>query len=119
MLAEEGRSVRPTTSTGVINAPPPVGLFRRGDADANGTFNGLVDGLFILNFQFVPGSPPPPCMRAADFDDDGAVNGLVDALGTLNFQFIMGSPPPPPGPLDCGPDPTADTLNCVDYPNCP
>ena len=30
------------------------------DADDSGNVNGLVDGLYVLNFQFVPGSPAPP-----------------------------------------------------------
>lgn len=91
--------------------------FARGDADANGTFNGLVDGLFTLAFQFIPGSAAPPCMDAADADDSGTFNGLIDALFMLNFQFIPGSPPIPP-PTACGEDPTDDPLGCNDYP-CP
>ena len=92
--------------TGPVCGPP----FRRGDADANGTFNGLVDALFTLTFQFLQG-PSPPCMDAADFDDDGVVNGLVDALAMLNFQFSNGPPPEPPG-LVCGADPTGDDVGC-------
>ena len=96
------------------------GQFRRGDTNADGSFSGLIDGLFLLNFGFVPGSPAPPCMDAADVDDGGSVNALVDGLFVLNFGFIPGSPPPPPpGPTDCGIDPTMDTVDCVDYPGCP
>ena len=87
--------------------------FRRGDADGNGTFVGLLDGVFILSFQFVPGSPAPPCMDAADADDDGSFSGLVDAFYLLNYQFLPGNPPPPdPGPFTCGVDPSADALGC-------
>ena len=92
---------------------------RRGDADSNGTTNGLADGLFLLNFGFLPGSPAPLCMDAADVDDSGMVNGLLDALMILNFQFVPGSlPPPAPGPAVCGSDPTDDALDCGSYP-CP
>ena len=41
------------------------------DADDDGSFNGLVDGLRLLNFQFVPGSPPP----ADPFPDCGLDGG--------------------------------------------
>ena len=75
--------------------------FIRGDADGDGTANGLLDGVAILSFGFIPGTDPPPCMDAADFDDDGVFNALVDGLGVLNFQFVPGSPPPaPPYPED-------------------
>lgn len=95
-------------------------LFRRGDADASGVVVGLVDGLFLLSYQFIPDSPPPPCLKAADGDDDGVVHGLIDGLYILNFQFIPGSPPPPPpGPTECGPDVTSDTLGCESYTACP
>ena len=94
--------------------------FLRGDADASGSVAGIVDGVFLLTFQFVPGSPAPPCMSAADADDSGSVNGLVDGLYVLNFQFVPGSPPPPdPGPTACGPDPTDDPLVCETYLTCP
>ena len=101
------------TSMGVGNE------FVRGDANGDGTLTGLVDGVFILNFQFVPGSAVPPCMDAADVDDNGAFSGLVDGLLVLNYQFVPGTPPPPdPGPTACGPDPTDDPLDCLDPP-CP
>ena len=98
----------------------PGDQFRRGDGDANGIFNGLTDGLFVLNFQFVPGTPAPPCMDAADADDSGQFNGLADGLLILSFQFVPGSPaPPPPGPAACGVDPTDDALDCAVYDACP
>ena len=87
--------------------------FLRGDADGNGVFNGLVDGLFILAFAFIPGSAVPLCMDAVDADDDGIFNGLLEGLYVLNFAFVPGNPPPPPPGVDaCGIDPTADDLNC-------
>ena len=89
--------------------------FIRGDANSDGNFNGLVDGLFILNFQFILGSPIPPCMEAADADNDGGFNGLLDGLYVLNFQFIPGSPPIPPPFPECGPD-DDQALGCNDPP---
>ena len=83
----------------------------RGDADGNGVFNGLVDSLFTLEFQFQNGEFPP-CPESADADGNGIFNGLVDALFVLEHQFQGGPPPPAPYP-DCGPDPEPKTsLDC-------
>jgi hypothetical protein len=85
--------------------------FVRGDASGDGVFNGLVDALFILAFQFQGGSPPV-CMEAADADGSGLFNGLVDALYVLAHQFQGGPPPAAPYP-DCGPDPDpTSSLGC-------
>lgn len=91
--------------------------FMRGDADASGDFNGLVDALFILDAQF-GGGPLPTCMDAADSNDDGEFNGIIDAIWLLSFQYTGGPPPPAPG-LQCGDDPTFDGLSCAEYEFCP
>ena len=88
------------------------GEFLRGDADGDGSFNGLVDGLFIFNYQF-SGGEAPPCMEAADADDSGTFSGLVDGIYALNHQFNGGPPPGAPHP-DCGVDPEpAMGIGCV------
>ena len=92
-------------------------LFVRGDVDAEGTFNALVDSLFLLEFGFLAG-PPPPCDGAADADDNGEMNTLVDALYILTYGFLHGAAPPAPFP-DCGPDPTNDPIGCENHPACP
>ena len=93
--------------------PPPARLFIRGDCDGDGGFNGLLDGLRALNFQFVPGTSMPPCMEACDADGDGLFNGLLDGLRILNHQFIPGTAPPPAPGLECGVDPDpASSLGC-------
>ena len=92
--------------------PPANEPFLRGDADGDGTTNGLVDGLFLLDSQFL-GGPEPTCRDAADVDDDGVLNGLVDTLYLLAYSFIGGPPPPDPGPSSCGTDPTAEELDCA------
>ena len=97
-----------------FNTPvtPPSFDFIRGDADGNGQFNGLTDGLYILNHQFT-GGPPPPCMESADADSDGSFNGLADGLWLLNHQFLGGPPPAAPYP-SCGSDPEpATSLGCA------
>ena len=86
-------------------------VFIRGDADANGLFNGLEDALYILANQF-SGGPPPPCAESADADGDAIFNGLTDALFVLAHQFSGGPPPPAPYPR-CGSDPDRSTgLGC-------
>ncbi len=48
-----------------------------------------------------------------DTDDDGTLNGVTDAVYTLEFLFRNGPAPKDPGPTYLGPDPTADSLTCV------
>lgn len=94
--------------------------FLRGDADADGSVNPLVDGLTILNYGFVPGSAVPPCLAAADTDGDHNLNPLVDGLHMLNFGFVPGSPPVPAPFPSCGEDAaTTDALGCDDPSGCP
>ncbi len=91
--------------------------FGRGDANADGGLNVLVDAIFIYNYLIgqVPGGIP--CEDAADVNDDGSIN-IVDVLYLLNFGFLPGSPPPPAPFLICGMDPTDDSLDCAVFP-CP
>ena len=93
----------------------------RGDCDGDNVFNGLLDALRALNFQFIPGSPAPPCLAACDADSDRVFNGLLDGIYMLNFQFIPGSPPIGP-PFGCGNEPpgvnSIGQLGC-NNPTCP
>ncbi len=91
-------------------------VFRRGDANCDGVVD-LADVEFLLDFIRNPGTAPLPCcMDAADATDDGAVVGQVaDAVYLAGFLQTGGPPPALPGPLDCGPDPTPDDLDCVGY----
>ncbi len=64
IVLEESEGILPTTSSGtIISGSASSNLFRRGDANGDGTFNGLVDALFLLLFQFVPGSRGRPASR--------------------------------------------------------
>ncbi|MFN0060834.1 MAG: dockerin type I repeat-containing protein [Planctomycetota bacterium] len=96
---------------------PPSGGFRRGNVNADGAFN-IADAIFALSSLFQPGSPQPICRDAADANDDGLFN-IADAVSMLGTLFVPGSPTPPPPFTACGPDPTADTLDCVSFPPCP
>lgn len=90
-------------------------VFIRGDANGDGAFTGIVDGLSILAWNFQSG-PPPPCLVAADADGDDVLSGLVDALYIFAHQFAGGPPPPAPFPFCDQPDSTL--LECEVTP-CP
>jgi hypothetical protein len=89
--------------------------FRRGDSNGDGTFN-ISDPIHTLAFLFT-GGVPPRCRDAADANDDGAID-VSDAPFSLSFLFLRGSAPRAPFP-DCGPDPTADRLDCEVFAACP
>ncbi len=89
--------------------------FRRGDPTADAVTD-ISDGVFVLNFLF-SGGPAPVCLDAADSDDNAAIE-LSDAVNLFSYLFLGGSPPPQPGPVECGPDPTDDTLVECEYGDC-
>jgi hypothetical protein len=83
--------------------------FIRGDINASGSVD-LADYVNCTN------GPPYMCDDAADVNDDGVLNTLdCDYL----LSYIQGGPAPPPPYPDCGVDPTADALDCADFPPCP
>ena len=112
-----GESATVCATFGVNDGAPECGGsagpdFVRGDFDGNGMFNGLIDALAALDFQF-GGADPPICAEASDADGDGAFNGLIDALYMLAHQFQGADPPPAPYPM-CGQDPDpAGSLGCA------
>ena len=88
--------------------------FKRGDTNADSQLD-LGDPIFTLVSLFV-GDQTPSCEDAADATDDGKLN-LADALYTLMHLFVRGNLLPAPG-MECGEDPTLDTLDCVLYAHC-
>ena len=112
-----GFTSAPNLNPGILTVRSLSIPFKRGDADGNGTFAGLIDGIFILNYAFALGAEPP-CFSAADADDSGTILGLVDGLFVLNYQFLGTATPPSPGPMFCGFEATPDALSCESYP-CP
>jgi hypothetical protein len=80
----------------------PMPVFKRGDANANGTVD-ISDAVYTLQALFAGGAPIA-CPDAADANDDEAVN-LADALYTLQYLFANGPALPAPF-LECGTDPT-------------
>lgn len=89
--------------------------FRRGDCNADGSFN-IADAIFALGILFPGGGTPPTplCVDSCDANDDGNLN-IADAIAQLGVLFPSTSPPPTlpaPGSSTCGPDPTMDALTC-------
>ena len=82
-------------------------LFLRGDVDDNGFVN-LTDAVSLLLYLFQQGNEPS-CLDSTDIDDNGFLN-LTDGVSLLNHLFRAGPAPQPPGFLECGEDPTEDTL---------
>jgi hypothetical protein len=94
---------------------PPEKTFLRGDANSDGKVD-ISDGIRILNYLFI-GGVALGCMDAADSDDSGGLN-LTDGISVFGFLFQGARPPPLPGHEACGPDPSADTLDCGSHPPC-
>jgi hypothetical protein len=85
--------------------------FKRGDVDGDGTAATLADLTVLLH------GPPFACEDAADVNDDGILD-TTDCV-YLSDYLVYGEPLPPPPFSDCGPDPTADQLDCASYHHCP
>ena len=99
-------------SAQVFSVAPAV--FRRGEFNGDGSFN-LADP--IQGLAYLIGALSIPCLDACDANDDGQFD-LADPIYVLNTLFLGGASPVDPGPQQCGPDPTDDTLDC-ETPNCP
>lgn len=93
---------------------PVVARFRRGDVNASNEVD-ISDPIKTLLFLF--SGDTASCLDAADGDDSGAVD-LSDAIFLLDTLFRGGEPVPLPGLSLCGPDPTADSIDCLAYPGC-
>lgn len=85
--------------------------FRRGDIDGDAAFS-VTDAVRLLGQLFR--SEALSCADASDVNDDGRVN-ISDAVFLLSFLFRSGEEPTAPFP-GLGSDPTADDLDCEQYP---
>jgi hypothetical protein len=88
--------------------------FIRADANSDAEIE-MSDAILTLRYLYVPGTDPLRCQDAGDSDDNGAVE-MSDAVYTLRYLYVPGALEPPlPGPVDCGPDPTEDDLDCGEH----
>ncbi|MGE4618286.1 MAG: FG-GAP-like repeat-containing protein [Planctomycetota bacterium] len=82
--------------------------FIRADVNTDGSTN-VADAIFLLAFLF-SGGIGSSCMDASDTNDDGSIN-ISDAITLLAVLFSGGGPTPDPI-VNCGLDPTEDSLDC-------
>ena len=102
-------SIVPTLIPGTITLDPVSGgLFRRGDANADGAVD-IADAIAALAYLFTSG--PASCLSALDANDDGAAD-IADPISVLGYLFSGGTAPSAPFP-GCGSDPTPDALDCA------
>ncbi len=90
----------------------PVDL-RRGDSNTDSAVD-VSDAVLTLGYLFT--GDDLSCVDAAEVNDDSAVD-LSDPVSLLRFLFLGGTAPAEPG-LECGFDPTTDTLGCDSYDEC-
>ncbi|MGE4620059.1 MAG: FG-GAP-like repeat-containing protein [Planctomycetota bacterium] len=88
--------------------------FIRGDATWDGELN-IADAVMMLSVLFGC-TAICSCPDALDANDDSA-SDISDPVYVLMYLFSNGNPPPAPFPA-CGPDPTVDSLDCLNQPPC-
>ncbi len=88
--------------------------FIRGDATWDGEIN-IADAVMMLSVLFGC-TPICSCPDVLDANDDSG-NDISDPVYILMYLFSSGNPPPPPFPA-CGPDPTTDSLDCLNQLPC-
>lgn len=93
----------------------PVPEFIRGDASWDGSLD-ISDAILTLTVLFGC-TPICSCPDVLDVNDDSSTD-ISDPVYTLIYLFSSGSPPPSPFP-GCGPDPTIDSLECLNQLPCP
>jgi hypothetical protein len=99
--------------TGGPPPPPPVeNDFFRGDCNLDGSRD-ISDVVQLLEVLF-GSSANYSCADACDFNDGGQVD-LTDVILMLQVLFQGGTG----SPFVCGPDPTTDSLGCVQSTICP
>ncbi len=85
-------------------------FFVRGDTNVDGAVD-ISDAVASLQFLFSGGIIS--CEDATDANDDGALD-IADPVAVLGRLFIGAAPLPLPGDNSFGPDPTVDSLMCLD-----
>ena len=93
----------------------PAPSFQRGDVNGDGMLS-LPDAIETLAVLFLAGNLPL-CRDAIDTNDSGLLE-ISDAIFLLEYLFVSGPAPAAPSGV-CGPDPTADSLDCETAPICP
>jgi hypothetical protein len=100
--------------SGAVDVEDAVFNFYRGDCNDDRRRD-ISDAVFLLTSLFVA-ARTLNCEDACDTNDDGVID-IADAIAGLSFLFGGGTLSPPW--QDCAPDPTADTLSCLSFSDCP
>ncbi len=107
--------VDPTAdSLGCADYSAPCTNFRRGDVDDDGDVDEY-DADYLQDALFEPGGPSLGCLDAADANDTDDDLTIADISAISTYSAGSGPIPADPGPADCGPDPTEDSLGCATY----
>ncbi len=113
-----GAEIEPETSGAIVTIRPPA-PFLRGDADANGRIEPLLDAAALFSYWSGTGDPPP-CLDAADVNDNGSLPPISDATRLLDWAYGGGAPLAFPGVTTCDAEPAGGTLGCETPPDpCP
>jgi len=83
---------RDTVGVSIAVADPPPPPWICGDADGNEVVE-ISDGVFLINFVFVPGSPAPDPYESGDADCNAVVE-ISDAVYLISYIFTPGAPEP-------------------------
>jgi len=108
----EVAALGPADADGILDGPclgDCPGLFRRGDANIDGSID-VADPIRTLIALFIDGRSPI-CEKSLDTNDDGLLN-VTDVIYELDFLFLGGTAMPEPFPA-CGLDATPDSLGCA------
>jgi hypothetical protein len=114
LVSQMRESIKPTLGTTEVTLSVNSGVFRRGDANTDGTTD-ISDPVATLGFLFL-GTEVLRCRDAADADDSGELD-ISDAIYSLTFQFLGGPPPKTPFHA-CDTDGTKDPLDCEVFSPC-
>ncbi len=110
---EPGGDATLTAATEGPEAPISTDFdFRRGDANMDGALD-ISDAIAALTCLF---ACLPTCLDVQDSNDDGLWN-IADPIYILAYLFQRAPAPPAPFGV-CGPDPTADALDCTGISGC-
>lgn len=108
VIIVNGTSIPYDSDLGLIELTSAPGQFRRGDCNQDVIVD-LADSIFLADSLFAAGASAT-CDDACDANDDGLTD-IADVVSIPSYLFGGGSPPPTPL-LECGLDPTPDSLGC-------
>jgi len=102
------------TVEGAFELAPGRSRFIRGNSNRDENVD-IGDAVFSLGYLFTE-EETPSCLESLDVNDDGKID-IADPISLLAYLF--GGAPEPASPFpECGRDPTADDLGCLEFSPC-